>query len=111
MPKKSLRQALKESEQRNVALVQYIEALESQMKEIFLRSAQEHDAIRLILSPRISKLKKALADICCVAVPFCQEAEEMKLTQADIIRVTEGGGALLNIIPASAGNVPKIKGG
>ena len=96
---RSLRTEVEQSEQRNLGLVRYIDALEAVMKQLFLIAARQHDNMRLVI-PGMKAPKKALAKICATALPFVQEVEDMKLTPEQMAALIAEGGELVPIMEA-----------
>ena len=98
--KKGWRQKLRESEQRNVAAIQYIELLEKVHREVLVYAAECYDKLSIIVVPGMEFALKALEQICIATAPICQDAEDLYLPPGAEKILAEGGtGLTVRTIP------------
>ena len=74
--KKSLRQRLKESEQRNRQAVEYMTLIDAAMVQILMLAGREHEAQKRSLIPASVRKRRAMVNICELAAPFCREHDD-----------------------------------
>ena len=95
--KKSLRQQLKESEQRNMAAIQYIQVLEKVCKDVLVYSAECHEKLEIIVVPGMEFALKTLEQICIHVAPVCGDVEDIKLPAFAVAQLAAEGGALVEV--------------
>lgn len=93
--KKSHRQILRESEQRNIALVEYIEVLENICRTVCDKAARRYEDLSLIVTPGTVAARDTLAQICVYTAPICQDVEKMNLPQFAIDELIKKGGTVV----------------
>jgi hypothetical protein len=76
---KSPEQLLKESELRNMGLVEYILLLEKICKSCMLHAGRRYEELSYLITPHSEQTMDVLAQICIATAPICGDVEEMKM--------------------------------
>jgi len=93
--KLSYKQQLKQSEGRNLGLVEYIQTLEEISKQVLLITASTFDDIGVILTPEGERMQQPLAAICTLIAPVCSDVEDIKLPPPVIAKMVKEGGKVI----------------
>jgi len=107
MPK-SVRERLKESEERNKVLVNYIELLEQQCGLVLKLSSEQYDSMTRIFTPGSKMAKSVFSDICTILVPLVQDVEDMKLSPEMAKDLLAKGGIMIQQKEADTSHGPTL---
>jgi len=96
-PKLSYKQQLKLSEERNVALAQYLESMEALCKRTLRLAAERYEELNVIVTKEGELVKPILAEICILMVTVCQDAEDMTLPAEAMEQLIKAGGKVIQM--------------
>jgi hypothetical protein len=105
--KQGWKQAFAESEERNKGLAEYLNVMQTVMKQVLLVAAEKHDELELVITPEGESFKGVLANICAGVAPFCQDVKDIKLPPAAIAQLTAQGGTLVQFGHNTTGEQPE----